>query len=210
MNNEYNKLHFNKWSKFYDKDIIWGKYFTYGYDKVIEILNKHLNKYKKKEILDIGCGTGELEFKLNNLTEIKQIIAIDFSEKMLNIAKLKNNQQNVKFILSDFHKIQYSNDSFDVITILNVLHHTQDLNILFKNLSNWIRPGGLIFILDPIYDNQIKKLWCILLKYILIPEKNIKYHSFHSILKQLKNHNLNLIESKNIYYFSKLLLISKL
>ncbi|MDP2684722.1 MAG: methyltransferase domain-containing protein [bacterium] len=210
MNKEYNKLHFNKWSKFYDKDIIWGRYFSYGYDQVIKILNKDVNKDKKKVILDIGCGTGELEYKLTNFCQIQKIVAIDFSEKMLNIAKLKNDKKKVNFILSDLDKIRFSNQSFDVIIILNVLHHTQDLNLLLKNISDWIRPDGLIFVLDPIYDNLLKKFWCILLKYVLIPEKSIKYYSLKDMLSILKKYNLNLIGSKNIFYFSKLLLISKL
>jgi ubiquinone/menaquinone biosynthesis C-methylase UbiE len=78
--------HYKKWSNSYDQDMKeWG----YAYPvQLKKILNKNLKLKKGIKILDAGCGTGYVAEALIEL-KFKNIIGIDFSRAMLEIAKQK-------------------------------------------------------------------------------------------------------------------------
>jgi ubiquinone/menaquinone biosynthesis C-methylase UbiE len=78
--------HYKKWSNSYDQDMKdWG----YAYpDQLKKILNENLKLKKGIKILDAGCGTGYVAEALIEL-KFKNIVGIDFSRAMLEIAKQK-------------------------------------------------------------------------------------------------------------------------
>ena len=78
--------HYKKWSNSYDQDMKeWG----YAYPvQLKKILNKNLKLKKGIKILDAGCGTGYVAEALIEL-KFKNIVGIDFSRAMLEIAKQK-------------------------------------------------------------------------------------------------------------------------
>lgn len=61
---------------------------------------------KGMKVVDIGCGTGTSTFTLANYVGPNgKVIGIDFSEKMLKIAKEKESPPNVDFFLDDANNI---------------------------------------------------------------------------------------------------------
>ena len=78
--------HYKKWSNSYDQDMKeWG----YAYPvQLKKILNKNLKLKKGIKISDAGCGTGYVAEALIEL-KFKNIVGIDFSRAMLEIAKQK-------------------------------------------------------------------------------------------------------------------------
>jgi len=78
--------HYKKWSNSYDQDMKeWG----YAYPvQLKKILNKNLKLKKGIKILDAGCGTGYVAEAFIEL-KFKNIVGIDFSRAMLEIAKQK-------------------------------------------------------------------------------------------------------------------------
>lgn len=121
---------------------------------------------KEKNILDIGCGTG-------NLTELlyknfKQVTGIDLDNEMLSIAKSKNTSQNILYketnmlsLTEDFNK-----DSFDIVSCFgNTLVHlnsTDEISSFFENTKAILKPNGKLLIqiinYDRILDNSINHL----------------------------------------------------
>ncbi len=115
--------------------------------KILSIANLTIDQLKNKKVLVAGCGTGE---KVRVLVENNvSVVAIDFSEKQLKIAKASISKNKS---LVNFYKKDIVNDNlsvlgmFDVILCLGVLHHTEDPKKGFFNLSRLLRKDGLIVV----------------------------------------------------------------
>jgi SAM-dependent methyltransferase len=76
------------------------------------------------EILDVGCGTGRLEFFLSD--KCKKITGIDLSEKNINIAEKKlkkSNRDNIYFKHKGFDNFIKNNSlNFDYVIVTYVIH----------------------------------------------------------------------------------------
>ena len=108
--------------------------------------NKVIKLKKNKNIIaDIGCGLGEVTYKINN----SNIDFYDNSVEVLRFLRLSNFFKKKKnFYLFDF-KEKNLTKSYDVIILLNFLHNIDGKNFLqklsyiyLKNLNN---SGFLIF-----------------------------------------------------------------
>ena len=98
-----------------------------------------------KTVLDVACGTGVLvpDYLRRN---VKKCVAVDISERMIEIAKNKFSQyDNVEFLCADAEQYKFS-EMFDCIVIYNAFPHFTDREQLFKNLSQCLKKGGRITI----------------------------------------------------------------
>lgn len=93
-------------------------------DKRLEIISELLDEknFKKKSILDIGCGTGNY-FPFFQSLGSEYFTGIDVSKESIEIAK--SNFPNSNFILGDFMELSFPN-SFDVIFSESTLHYFAD------------------------------------------------------------------------------------
>lgn len=97
-----------------------------------------IKKYKKKKHLDIGCGSGDLCFYTSKIT--KQSIGIDFSSKMISIAKKKFDKRNLSFINDNIFNYQ-PKEKFDVISAAGFLEYlsfdeiNKIISYCYKNLT---------------------------------------------------------------------------
>lgn len=129
------------------------------YDKMMEYqeyplwvdLIKHLTNEKTvNNVLDMGCGTGELAILLDDAGY--QVTGVDISEEMLIIARDKaiNNGKKIDFINDDMRSFK-TDKKFDLITCffdtINHLLTVEDLEIALKNLYENLYDGGIL-----IYD----------------------------------------------------------
>ena len=123
----YIKNIFESISKDYDlmNDLITFKYHS-KWKKEIVMIAKEDNP---KVILDIATGTGDIAINLSKLKD-SQIIGVDISEKMLDVAgdKIrKMNITNITFELSKAEKLKYKNNFFDLISIGYGVRNFEDL-----------------------------------------------------------------------------------
>lgn len=104
-----------------------------------------LSKYKFKNVLELGCGTGKNTSWL--IQNAKRIIGIDFSQEMLEIAKEKITDKNVEFKKADLTKDWEVENCFaDLITSSLTLEHIEDLNHIFHQANKKLVENGLFFI----------------------------------------------------------------
>lgn len=94
-----------------------------------------------KEILDIACGTGVL-FPDYLKREVKSVLGLDISQKMVEIANNKwQNNKKITVICDDAQRIKL-NEKFDVIMIHNAFPHFDEPQRLIANLCEQLKACG--------------------------------------------------------------------
>jgi cyclopropane fatty-acyl-phospholipid synthase-like methyltransferase len=105
-------------------DFLWGKYI------------EELKKLNVKTILDIGCGTGGFMLKAKEAGF--DVVGIDISEEMINLAKEKG--------LEVYHKdlCKFSGEFDACVAIFDVVNYMDDeyLKNFFKCVKNVLKEGG--------------------------------------------------------------------
>lgn len=144
---------FDLWAEGYDKSVQLSEenneYPFAGYKEVLNTIYNIVRRRKKAKILDIGFGTGILTKKLYN--DGYEIYGIDFSQKMIEIAKEKMPLANL--MNYDFSKglpKELENISFDYIISTYAMHHLEDEDKtkFINRLGHYLTKDGEILIGD--------------------------------------------------------------
>ena len=115
---------------------------------VCQAVEKQIDLLSDKEILDFGGGTGLLALPLAK--QARSVTLVDISEKMLEQARLKANQQdikNIQFLEQDLLANPLE-QQFDLIVVSRVLHHMPDLDATLAMFYHHLRENGQILIAD--------------------------------------------------------------
>ena len=119
----------------------------------------------KKNVLEVGCGTGQLSNYFAIGTN-NNIIGLDPTKASLNLAKefADNNKiSNIKFVNADIFDDVLSDNFFHFIWTNGVLHHTKDPYGAFKILIKSLKTEG--YVLVGLY-NKFGRFRTILRRYI--------------------------------------------
>lgn len=102
-------------------------------------------------MIDIGCGTGYFTLPASQIVgPAGRVIGIDISEEMLKEvrSKIKSTNSNIELLLSDSIQLPVS-DSIGTFALLsNVLHETDDMLVMLKEVHRVLKPGGQLAILE--------------------------------------------------------------
>ena len=115
---------------------------------VCQAIEKQIDFLSDKEILDFGGGTGLLALPLAQ--QAKSVTLVDISEKMLEQARLKAEQQdikNIQFLEQDL-LVNPLEQQFDLIVVSRVLHHIPDLDATLAMFHCHLRENGQVLIAD--------------------------------------------------------------
>lgn len=115
---------------------------------VCQAVEKQIDLLSDKEILDFGGGTGLLTLPLAK--QAKSVTLVDISEKMLEQARLKAEQQdikNIQFLEQDLLKNPLEKE-FDCIVVSRVLHHMPDLDAALSLFHQHLKEDGQLLIAD--------------------------------------------------------------
>jgi malonyl-CoA O-methyltransferase len=152
-------------------------------DKSIELLLKYNRDFFS--IADFACGTGESTSKLINHIHYHTCYAIDFSEKLLSVAKDKL-PEHIQFFLTDFDNQILFDDQLDLIFCNMGLQWSFDLLTTMKLLHQYLYKHGLLLFSIPNYPNfpEIKEQY------------KLKTHEHEEVIKMLNLAGFKLIKSK--------------
>lgn len=127
------------------------------YEEWSDYVHQLLREYGVESgiILDLGCGTGSITERLAG--KGYDMIGIDYSEEMLNIAMEKPSQSeyDILYLLQDMREFELYGTVNGVVSIcdsMNYIVDEEDLLEVFRLVNNYLDPGGIfIFDLNTIY-----------------------------------------------------------
>lgn len=102
-----------------------------------------------EDFLDIGTGTGQILELFAD--KINQGWGIDLSTDMLAIARAnleKNKRENCAVRQGDMYQVPFSAESFDLVSIHQVLHYSDEPVRAISEAARVLRPGGKLALVD--------------------------------------------------------------
>jgi demethylmenaquinone methyltransferase/2-methoxy-6-polyprenyl-1,4-benzoquinol methylase len=105
-----------------------------------------------KRVLDLGCGTGDLTIAIARLAGEVEIVGLDYSQPMLEIARRKAKGLKVAFVNGDAANLAFPDNYFDCVGISFAFRNLTYRNPLTQRaLSEVLRvlkPGGRFVIVE--------------------------------------------------------------
>jgi len=135
-----------------DKQEIISNFSRYAhlYDKYAQIqkmaaseLLRRIDTNGFKEILEIGCGTGNYTLALRSKFRGAGITAVDISDRMISIAKNKLNDKKINFIVADAENMNLSG-KFDLVTSNVTFQWFKDLGRALGSYKKMLKKDGSI------------------------------------------------------------------
>jgi 2-polyprenyl-3-methyl-5-hydroxy-6-metoxy-1,4-benzoquinol methylase len=108
---------------------------------------------KEKNLLDIGCGTGD--FLQIAKHDGWNVYGIEPNEKARNTSNIKTNNS----VFEADHLLKLTPESFDVITLWHVLEHLPKLEEHISILKLLLRPNGILILAVPNYNSYDAKYY---------------------------------------------------
>ncbi len=129
---------YDRWSRRYDDD----HNATRDLDaRVVRQSPLHLAGAR---VLELGCGTGKNSQWL--ATQSRELVALDFSPGMLDVARRRVRAAHVRFVEHDITRPwPVDRASCDVVLGNLVLEHVRDLLPIYAEAARALRPGGQLF-----------------------------------------------------------------
>jgi demethylmenaquinone methyltransferase/2-methoxy-6-polyprenyl-1,4-benzoquinol methylase len=133
---------------------------AHRYDLVNDVLSLGLHRYWKRRfvrgieapesgrVLDLASGTGDVAFLLAKAHPESEIIAIDPSVKMLEIAEARNQFENISFEVGKAEELPAEDGEFDAATIAFGIRNIHKPSLAIAELYRALKPGANLNILE--------------------------------------------------------------
>jgi SAM-dependent methyltransferase len=114
-----------------------------------------VGRYKQSgTLLDLGCSSGAfLEFMRGDSW---QLFGIEMSAETARAAEVRSGAQ---VFVGDVPDATFAPRSFDVITCFDVLEHVYEPRRVIEKVAEWLKPGGIFYVLVPNIDSSEARLF---------------------------------------------------
>lgn len=150
---------------------------------------KSLKIKDEYKILDLCSGSGDISKIIRKINPKCKIIGVDFSSKMIEIAKKKNN--NIEFLNASATNLPFNKNEFDIVICAFGLRNIENDDLAIKEIKRVLKTKGEFLNLD--FEGKSKFSFIydfIILNLLKIFIKNIEPYKY-------------LIESKKKFYNTK-------
>jgi len=109
-----------------------------------KMLSSHLRS--GMSVLELGCGTGYFTRELARSGA--DIVAVDVSPELLEIAQADCPAENIRYEIQDACALSYPNATFDSVVGSSVLHHLETTEAL-PEIYRVLKVGGTVYFTEP-------------------------------------------------------------
>lgn len=140
-----------------------------AYQKKLQVTRGYFRPSMK--VLEFGCGTGSTA--IAHAPHVQHIHAVDFSSKMLQIARDKAAAQhieNVTFERASIEGLSVSEQSQDAVLGLSILHLLKNKEAAIAKVHKMLKPGG-VFVSSTFCAADNLKFWSLggFFLYVILP-----------------------------------------
>jgi ubiquinone/menaquinone biosynthesis C-methylase UbiE len=108
--------------------------------------------------VDLGCGTGHHAAIL--ATRFEEVLGVDISPPMLELARARRGGPNITYELRDLRDVTAQKDGrFDLAFSAFTLHHVPDLGSALRQIKLLLNPGGRVVLLDNVAAQPAVPRW---------------------------------------------------
>jgi ubiquinone/menaquinone biosynthesis C-methylase UbiE len=132
----------------------WRGYIAASLDKVLAALTLRGDE----RVLDVACGTGELERRLLARHPRLRVTALDLTPAMLLQAQQKMPGAGVAWVLADASRLPLADSAFDVAVCANSFHYFPRPLDSLRQMRRCLVPGGTLILVDWCDDYLMCKL----------------------------------------------------
>jgi len=122
----------------------WRSYIEATLNAVLQAVDFRGNE----AVLDVPCGTGELQRRLIAKWPDLCITGVDLSPGMLAQAKAKDDAHRASWIEADVTEIPLPDESFDCVICANSFHYFHAPSEALSEMRRVLRPGGRLLLVD--------------------------------------------------------------
>lgn len=112
----------------------------------LQFIQSHHGPLKDQTIVDVGCGGGILSEALARTGA--QVLGIDLSEELLDVADLHSLESGVQVTYRQVSVETLAEDqpgAFDLVTCMEMLEHVPNPASVVKACAKLVKPGGKVF-----------------------------------------------------------------
>ena len=132
---------YDRWSRRYDDD------HNQTRDLDARVVRQSPLHIAGARVLELGCGTGKNSEWL--AAQARELVALDFSPGMLDVARRRVRAAHVRFVEHDITRPwPVDPASCDVVVGNLVLEHVRDLGPVYTEAARVLRPGGQLFVCE--------------------------------------------------------------
>jgi len=103
-------------------------------------------------VLDLGCGKGEVDYKIARECRNTKVYAIDLSCESIEYAKTHHHHENVEYIRGDILN-DLPDVKADVVVMSNILEHLSGRETLLKRITDKYHPEKIL-IRVPVFERN--------------------------------------------------------
>lgn len=149
----------------------------------------------RPRLLDVGCALG---FMLHEAKAVGwEPMGVETSPFA---AKYAAEHNDCRVITGTLNQAHFEDNSFDVITLMDVIEHVPEPRELMVEVHRILRPGGVVFMVTPNFGSLFIKLYGAR-AYGIGPEEHVTYFQPSTISRLLRQCGFSRVKtgSKDIY-----------
>jgi len=108
-----------------------------------------LEKEKNVDLLEIGCGSGRILASIREHSKQLKLTGVDPSKAQITLAKKENQENKIDFFVGDGEHLQFPDNSFTHVIIMDVLEHVEKPSQLLQETWRVLKKNGTLIAFIP-------------------------------------------------------------
>jgi demethylmenaquinone methyltransferase/2-methoxy-6-polyprenyl-1,4-benzoquinol methylase len=133
---------------------------------------KHIATYNPKVVMDMASGTGDFAVDTVNKIKLDKLVALDLSDKMLDVGRqksIKKGIKNIDWVKGDSEDLSFEDNTFDAMTVGFGVRNFGNLEKGLSEMRRVLKDGSPLVVLEVSEPDKfpMKQIFGIHFNYIL-------------------------------------------